>query len=49
MFATVFSSIQSVPACQVFRLGYKDNTVDGITWQPAGWVVEPKSKDKKIL
>ena len=46
MFATTYSSIKSVPACQVFRIGHSDSTVDGVNLIQAGWIVGPKPLDK---
>lgn len=44
MFVTVFSSIESVPACQVFRITHGDSSVESISLNPMGWILQPKSK-----
>ena len=38
---SVFSSIQSLPACQVFRLSHVDSTADGVVAVPVGWLLAP--------
>ncbi|XP_040570209.1 dipeptidyl peptidase 9 [Lepeophtheirus salmonis] len=43
---TLFSSIHSVPGCQIFRLVRKDSTVDGISMIPSGTLLEPKTPEK---
>lgn len=43
MFVTTFSSIQSLPACQVFRIAVLDATVDGVVAIPEGWLLAPTS------
>eukprot|EP00095_Tigriopus_kingsejongensis_P006537 maker-scaffold842_size89644-snap-gene-0.13 protein:Tk06537 transcript:maker-scaffold842_size89644-snap-gene-0.13-mRNA-1 annotation:"dipeptidyl peptidase 9" len=47
MFVTVFSSIHSVPASQVFRITHSDASVDGVHLAPVGWIMEPKSLDRE--
>ena len=44
MFVTSFSSIQSAPASQVFKIAHKDATAEGVVLATAGWVVEPRRK-----
>lgn len=44
MFVTTFSSIQSLPACQVFRIAVLDATVDGVVAIPEGWLLAPTGK-----
>ena len=44
MFVTSFSSIQSAPASQVFKISHKDATAEGVVLATAGWVVEPRRK-----
>ena len=44
MFVTSFSSIQSAPASQVFKISHKDATAEGVVLAAAGWVVEPRRK-----
>ena len=44
MFVTSFSSIQSAPASQVFKIAHKDATAEGVALATAGWVVEPRRK-----
>ena len=44
MFVTSFSSIQSAPASQVFKITHKDATAEGVVLATAGWVVEPRRK-----
>ncbi|TRY69188.1 hypothetical protein TCAL_12071 [Tigriopus californicus] len=45
LFVTVFSSIESVPACQVFRISHGDSSVESISLNPMGWILQPKSLD----
>lgn len=45
LFVTVFSSIESVPACQVFRITHGDSSVESISLNPMGWILQPKSLD----
>ncbi len=49
LFVTSYSSIQSAPASQVFRVGHKDASVEGVVLTPAGWVVEPKRELEHML
>lgn len=44
--ATVFSSVNSLPGCQVFAINQTDNTVEGINLQSLGWLLRPASPDK---
>lgn len=36
----VYSNIQKLPACQVFRIAHSDWTVDGVTLTPIGYLLE---------
>ena len=40
MLATVFSSVNSLPGCQVFAISHSDNTVDGISLSSNGWILQ---------
>jgi len=44
--ATVFSSVNSLPGCQVFSISQTDNTVEGINLQSLGWLLHPSNPDK---
>ena len=46
MMSTVFSSVTSLPGCQVFSISHSDNTVDGVTLNSNGWILQPSSPDK---
>ena len=46
MMSTVFSSVNSLPGCQVFSISHSDNTVDGVTLNSNGWILQPSSPDK---
>ncbi|XP_063221671.1 dipeptidyl peptidase 9 [Bacillus rossius redtenbacheri] len=41
MFVAVYSNIQKLPACQVFRISHSDWTVEGVTLTPFGYLLEP--------
>lgn len=40
MIVTVYSNIQKLPACQVFRINHTDWTVEGVTLTPIGYLLE---------
>lgn len=40
MFVTVYSNIQKLPACQIFRVGHSNWTVEGVTISPIGYLLE---------
>lgn len=44
MFVAVYSNIQKLPTCQVFRISHTDWTVEGVTLTPVGYLLEPSSK-----
>ena len=46
MFVTVFSSLRQPPACQIFSLGFPDNSnnIDSIRVDPMGWLLEPREE-----
>jgi len=46
MLTSVFSSVNSLPGCQVFAITHSDNTVDGISLSSNGWILQPSSADK---
>ena len=48
MMSTVFSSVNSLPGCQVFALSHTDNTVDGVTLSSSGWILQPNNPDKEF-
>lgn len=37
----VYSNIQKLPSCQVFRIINRDFTVDGVVLEPVGCLLEP--------
>ncbi|KAK6635646.1 hypothetical protein RUM44_000900 [Polyplax serrata] len=39
----VYSNIQTLPSCQVFRITHRETTVDGVVLEPAGYLSEPSS------
>lgn len=39
----VYSNIQTLPSCQVFRITHTDYTVDGVVLESAGYLSEPAS------
>ncbi|XP_047119036.1 dipeptidyl peptidase 9 [Schistocerca piceifrons] len=41
MLVAVYSNIQKLPACQVFRISHTDWTVEGVTLTPVGYLLEP--------
>ncbi|PSN50155.1 Dipeptidyl peptidase 8 [Blattella germanica] len=41
MFVAVYSNIQKLPTCQVFRISHTDWTVEGVTLTPVGYLLEP--------
>lgn len=45
--ATVFSSVNSLPGCQVFAVTQTDNTVEGVTLQSLGWLLQPSTPEKE--
>lgn len=40
MIVAVYSNIQKLPACQVFRITHTDWTVDGVTLTPIGYLLD---------
>jgi len=48
MFSTVFSSVTTLPGCQVFSVSHTDNTVDGVTLHSNGWILQPNTPDKEF-
>ena len=48
MITTVFSSVTSLPGCQVFALSHSDNTVDGVQLSSHGWILQPATPDKEF-
>lgn len=40
MMVTVYSNIQKLPVCQVFRIMHTDWTVEGVTLTPIGYLLE---------
>jgi len=44
MFVAVYSNIQKLPTCQVFRISHTEWTVEGVTLTPVGYLLEPSSK-----
>lgn len=37
----VYSNIQTLPSCQVYRVTHRDYTVEGIMLEPVGYLSEP--------
>ena len=48
MMTTVFSSVNSLPGCQVFTVSHTDNTVDGVVLHSNGWILQPNNPDKEF-
>lgn len=46
LFVSVFSSIEYLPACQVFRLTHVDATAEGVVPVHVGWILGPTAPDK---
>lgn len=44
MLVAVYSNVQKLPTCQVFRISHTDWTVEGITLIPVGYLLEPSGK-----
>jgi dipeptidyl-peptidase 9 len=44
MFVAVYSNIQKLPTCQVFRISHTDWTVEGVMLTPVGYLLEPSGK-----
>ncbi|XP_078040146.1 dipeptidyl peptidase 9 [Augochlora pura] len=49
MLVTVYSSIKTLPTCQVFRITQKDWTVDTICLTPVGYLLEPSSPESELF
>ncbi|XP_033329268.1 dipeptidyl peptidase 9 [Megalopta genalis] len=49
MLVTVYSSIKTLPTCQVFRITQKDWTVDTICLNPVGYLLEPSSPESELF
>ncbi|XP_023345697.1 dipeptidyl peptidase 9 [Eurytemora carolleeae] len=47
MMATVFSSVNNLPGCQVFSISQADNTVNGINLQSLGWLLQSTQPEKE--
>lgn len=45
MFVAVYSNIQKLPTCQVFRISHTDWTVEGVTLTPVGYLLEPSTPE----
>ena len=48
MMTTVFSSVNTLPGCQVFAITHSDNTVDGVSLNSNGWILQPTNPDKEF-
>jgi dipeptidyl-peptidase 9 len=44
MLVAVYSNIQRLPTCQVFRISHTDWTVEGVTLTPVGYLLESSGK-----
>ncbi|XP_076293768.1 dipeptidyl peptidase 9 [Lasioglossum baleicum] len=49
MLVTVYSSIKTLPTCQVFRITQKDWTVDNICLTPVGYLLEPSAPQSELF
>jgi dipeptidyl-peptidase 9 len=49
MFVAVYSNIQKLPTCQVFRISHTDWTVEGVILTPVGYLLEPCGKRMVLL
>ncbi|XP_034937846.1 dipeptidyl peptidase 9 [Chelonus insularis] len=49
MMVAVYSSIKTLPTCQVFRISQTDWTVESISLTPVGYLLEPVSSEIDLL
>ncbi|XP_046431750.1 dipeptidyl peptidase 9 isoform X1 [Neodiprion fabricii] len=49
MLVAVYSSIKTLPTCQVFRISQSDWTVESITLTPVGYLLEPSAPDSELF
>lgn len=49
MMVTVYSSIKTLPTCQVFRISLTDWTVESINLTPVGYLLEPTNSEIDLL
>ncbi|XP_031832018.2 dipeptidyl peptidase 9 [Nomia melanderi] len=49
MLVAVYSSIKTLPTCQVFKITQKDWTVDSICLTPVGYLLEPSSPESELF
>lgn len=45
----VYSSIKTLPTCQVFRISQSDWTVESITLTPVGYLLEPSAPESELF
>ncbi|XP_014230063.1 dipeptidyl peptidase 9-like isoform X1 [Trichogramma pretiosum] len=49
MMVAVYSCINSLPACQVFRISHSDWTVENISLTPVGFLLEPSAPESNVF
>ncbi|CAL7939267.1 unnamed protein product [Xylocopa violacea] len=49
MLVTVYSSIKTLPTCQVFKISQSDWTVESISLTPVGYLLEPSAPDSELF
>ncbi|XP_058802622.1 dipeptidyl peptidase 9 [Phymastichus coffea] len=49
MMVAVYSSIKTLPACQVFRISQSDWTVENISLTPVGFLLEPSTPESDLF
>ncbi|CAK9800355.1 Dipeptidyl peptidase 9 [Anthophora quadrimaculata] len=49
MLVTVYSSIKTLPTCQVFKISQSDWTVESISLTPVGYLLEPSAPESELF
>ncbi|XP_053986733.1 dipeptidyl peptidase 9 isoform X1 [Hylaeus volcanicus] len=49
MLVTVYSSIKTLPTCQVFKISQTDWTVESISLTPLGYLLEPSTPETELF
>ncbi|XP_003492882.1 dipeptidyl peptidase 9 isoform X1 [Bombus impatiens] len=49
MLVTVYSSIKTLPTCQVFKISQSDWTVESISLTPVGYLLEPSTLESELF
>ncbi|XP_017752257.1 PREDICTED: dipeptidyl peptidase 9 [Eufriesea mexicana] len=49
MLVTVYSSIKTLPTCQVFKISQSDWTVESISLTPVGYLLEPSALESELF